>query len=175
MIKPNVIMRFLLIFSFVLVVAISGAVGASSQEKPVGKVKWLVFSSTKYQRERELVIRHEHVTRNYLKGGSPLYIALADLNDDGNPEVFAYMALGGGYCGTMGCPMNFYQRKGQKLAPLFWDGFLIYIDIDKKGHQKVLGILPTKTMGWHDIALYDSTVWKWNGKEYDAASTEQGK
>ncbi len=126
--------------------------------------------SSKYQHERELVMKHEYITRRQARTGD-IYIALADLHDDGIPEIFTYTDLSE-FCGTLGCPMNIYRREGQGLVSLFPDtpafvgGFNIFIDIDREGRQRVLGILSTKTMGWHDIALGKTTVWRWNGKNY---------
>ena len=55
-------------------------------EKPVGKVKWLIFSDTEHKRERELVMKHQYITVADLKTGvSGIYIALADLRGRRHP------------------------------------------------------------------------------------------
>jgi hypothetical protein len=136
-------------------------------EKPVGKIKWLIFSHTEHKHERELVMKHEHITVADLKHGDRIYIALAYLRDDATSDIFAYFNRV--LCGTLGCEMNIYRRQGKKLVPLLQDSDLLFMDIDWKGYQKEFGILPGKTMGRHDIAVYGDYVWKWDGREYKAA------
>jgi len=150
---------------------------ASKTASPQGKensrkdIEWLVFSATERQHERQMVMKHEHITPRDLKAGAgSVYIALADLNDDGIQEIFAYTEAGG-ICGTMGCPFNIYQVKGQGLVSILGldgDTFPIFIDFDNKGRQNVFGVLRSKTMGWHDIALHDEKTfrWRWQGKHY---------
>jgi len=151
---------------------------ANKTASPQGKessrkdIQWLVFSATEHQRERQMVMKHEYITPKYLKAGvGRVYIALADLKDDGVQEIFAYTE-GGNICGTMGCPFNIYQIKGQGLVSLLGldgDSLPIDIDFDKKGRQNVFGVLPSKTMGWRDIARQDDENlwrWSWKGKHY---------
>ena len=155
-----------------------GATGATSHPKPAGKVKWLVFSPTGHQHEREMVMKQKHISRRDLGGIGAIYIALADLNDDGTRDIFAYIDIWA-WCGTMGCSMNVYRKKGRRLVPLLDDphGSIMFMDIDRKGYQKTFGILPGKTMGRHDIAFGDQSIWTWNGKEYreQGEGTEQGQ
>jgi hypothetical protein len=145
-------------------------------EKELARVKWLEFSPTKYQRERELVIRKENVIHEDLRErGRKIYIALSDLNDDGVQEALAYLDLGR-YCGLEGCRMNIYRMKGQRLTSLFyseWEhGFIVDIDIGEGGRQKRVGILPNKTRGWHDIVGYGNEIaWTWGGENYDYKGT----
>jgi hypothetical protein len=141
--------------------------------KPVGKIKWLIFSRTDHKRERELVMKHEYIRVADLKDVNGIYIALADLRDNGTPDIFAYVDRL--ICGTVGCEMNIYRRQGKKLVPLLGDGAHFFMDIDWKGYQKEFGILPGKTMGRHDIAVYGDFVWKWDGREYKTAFAKRHK
>jgi hypothetical protein len=135
-------------------------------------IEWLVFSSSKYEFERGLVEKKEHVHYSDLKYGGKIYIALADLKGDGSKEIISYINIWE-FCGREGCPFNIYQIHSKKLTSLLprgtnlGGGYPIFIDIDQTGHQKVLGILQHKTKGWHDIVLEGPTVWKWNGSNYD--------
>jgi hypothetical protein len=136
--------------------------------KKLQNVKWLAFSATQHQRERELVIRHERINRKLLKKeGSNLYIAVADLNGDGIPEIFAYMDILG-YFGNLGCVTNVYRIKGRGLAYLFTEfGFNLWLGDGNVKDQKVIGILPSTANGWHDIVIVmddQETVWKWDAK-----------
>ncbi len=152
----------------------SGSTGPSSRPKPGGKVKRLVFSPSEHRHEREMVMKSTYMTRKRL-GNGKIYIALTDLKDHGTREIFAYFDRWD-FCGRMGCETYFYRVEKQKLVPLMVFGDLqIFLDIDRKGYQTVFGILPSKTMGWHDIILDDGTVWKWTGKGYDAVHTKEGR
>lgn len=137
-------------------------------------ITWLIFSSTEYSYERNLVRKHERIITFKSKKGEiidvPIFIAVVDLNDDGVGEIFAYIDFYY-YCGQQtGCPLNIYKIKNGKLMsllePQFRDGFPMFIEINGTGKQNMIGILPSKTMGWHDIALKGGTVWKCNGKDY---------
>jgi hypothetical protein len=132
------------------------------------KVRWLVFSSTDHAHERGLVQKWVHISARDSKSGR-IYIALADLNDDGIKEIFAYIEIAA-YCGQMGCPLGIYQIKNRKLKSLFPSelshGIPMSIEMDSKGNQNVIGILSSKTMGWRDIANSKEAVWKWNGQSY---------
>ena len=126
----------------------------------------LTFSSTEHSFERNLVMKHERIR---LKTGR-IYITLADLNDDGIKEIISYIDIFD-YCGQQtGCPLNIYRTANGKLEsllrPEFEHGFPMFIEIDKKGNQKVIGILSNTTMGWHDVLIKGETVWKWYGKYY---------
>jgi len=132
-----------------------------------------VFSASEHQRERQMVMKREHITAKDLRKVGKIYIALADLNDDGVPEIFVYEIVPG-FCGTIGCPFNIYQVRGQGLVPLLdpnGDSFPMDIDFDKKGRQNVFGVLRSKTMGWHDIALHEEKTarWRWKGDHYGGA------
>lgn len=149
------------------------------QEKSRENIEWLVFSATEHQRERQLVMKHEHITPKELERFGEIYIALADLNDDGVQEVFAYWNVKDS-CGTLGCSFAIYRVSGHRLFSLLGSefdpgGFPIFIDIDKGGHQNVFGVLQSKTMGWHDIALHhkEYTRWRWKGEYYDGAGRLQ--
>jgi len=141
----------------------------SSRKPMTSSIKWLVFSPTEHTYERELVIKHEHIKRSQLKTGR-IYIALKDLNDDGVKEIFAYVDIFD-YCGQQdGCSLYIYTINKVKLLSIGPDelGLPMFIDYGEGSQklQKLIGILPTKTSGWHDIYLSGETVWKWNGKHY---------
>lgn len=141
----------------------------SSEPNISSSIELLIFSSTKYSHERNLVKIYERIRPALLKYGR-IFIALADLNDDGIKEIFAYIDIFE-YCGQqIGCPLNIYKVKNGKLIsllrPNFIDGFPMFIEIDNTGKQNEIGILTSTTMGWRDIALKGGTVWKWNGKDY---------
>ncbi|MCG6536038.1 MAG: hypothetical protein L7F78_15400, partial [Syntrophales bacterium LBB04] len=117
----------------------------------------LIFSSTEYSAERNLVMRHEHVSNANLKTGK-IYISLADLNDDGIKEIISYIHIFN-YCGQeTGCPLNIYRIVTGRLISLlrrdhsmFNHGFPMFIEINKMGKQNVISILSSTTMGWHDV------------------------
>ncbi len=136
-------------------------------KKKLQNVKWLVFSATQHQRERELVVRHQKINRKDLKSGGLLYIAVADLNGDGVPGIFAHMLIHGS-CGNFGCYTNAYRTKGRGLAYLLpVEGLTLWLGDGDVKDQKVIGILPSTTNGWHDIVIVmddQETVWKWDAK-----------
>lgn len=136
----------------------------SKQTKPTRKVEWLVFSATEHQDTRKQVVRTEHMPVRRVDDGT-IYIALADLNDDGTDEVFAYFDSKD-KCGSFGCTMNIYRKKSKKLVPILGPEFNITIDFDKKGRQKKVSILPSTTKGWRDVKISDAGVLRWNGKSY---------
>jgi len=131
-------------------------------------------SATEHQRERQLVMKQEHITPKDIGRFGLIYIALADLRDDGVQEIFVYEDAPG-FCGTLGCPFDIYQVGAHGLVSLMDEGsasfFLISIDFDKSGHQKVFGVLQSKTMGWHDIVLHDEELfrWRWKKDHYEGA------
>ena len=189
--KKNIAIPFTFIFLLVLILQltinqISHAEAEKSQNKPdiSSNITWLTFSSTKYSHERNLVKEHMRMTayeryerslaqksgRKSSFDTGRIFIALADLNDDGVKEIFSYINISN-YCGQQtGCPLNIYRIKSGKLISLFRPefirGFPMFLEIDNAGKQQGIGILPSKTMGWRDIALKGGTVWKWNGKDY---------
>ena len=114
-----------------------------------------------------MVIRHERIRRKELEKSTGLYIALADLDDDGIQEIFAYMNIDG-LCGKYGCAIGIYRRTDHRLVSLLNEsGFEMDFLIDRKGRQKYWGILSTKTNGLHDIVTQGGKeTWKWNGKVY---------
>jgi hypothetical protein len=132
------------------------------------KIEWLIFSSTKYSHERNLVIKHERILPRHIKHGQ-IYIALEDLNSDGIKEIFAYI-VNSYFCGTIGCSFNIYKIKNKKVVslirPIFAAGFPMNIELDNKGRQNKIGILTSKTMGWRDITIDENTIWSWKGKNY---------
>lgn len=141
----------------------------SNEQNVSSNIEWLIFSSTKFTSERNLVKKQEHISNAKAKHGR-IYIALADLNNDGAREIFAYIDISY-YCGQqIGCPLNIYEVKHGELIsllrPEFIDGFPMFIEIDKTGKQYSIGILPTKTEGRQDIILIGGTIWKWNGNYY---------
>jgi hypothetical protein len=146
----------------------------ASREKTRENIEWLVFSATEHQRGRHLVMKQEHITPKDIGRFGLIYIALADLRDDGVQVIFVYEDAPG-FCGTLGCPFDIYQVRADGLVSLMDEGslpfFLISIDFDKRGHQKVFGVLQSKTMGWHDIVLQDEGLsrWRWKKDHYEGA------
>jgi len=133
------------------------------------KIKWIVFYLANYQKERILVNKYNHITNSKDKYAK-VFIAVADLNDDGVNEIFSYIK-GSYFCGDqLGCPFNIYKLQNNKLisllSPDFSDGFPLIMDIQEANQQKVIGILNQKTRGMHDIFIGNDTVWKWTGKSY---------
>jgi hypothetical protein len=148
-----------------------------SKTKP--DVKWLIFSATQHSSARNLLIKQMHIRKSKLKTGK-LYIALEDLNDDGVNEVFVYIDSYY-YCGNeTGCPLNIYKVENKQLksvlTPLFINiGFPMFININKNGEQKEIGIVSNKTEGWHDILIRGNTIWKWNDSYYKYSNQTSGK
>ena len=151
----------------------NGAVSPPGKGNSRWDIEWLAFSPSEHQRERQMVMKHEHIRAKDLMKVGKIYIAVADLNEDGIQEIFVY-EVAPLSCGTMGCAFNIYQVRGQGLVSLLnldGDSFPIDIDFDKKGRQNVFGVLRSKTMGWHDIALHEEKTvrWRWKGDHYGGA------
>jgi hypothetical protein len=141
----------------------------SSKQNKSLNIELLIFSSTKYSLERNLIMKYEKISTQDLNNGL-IYIALKDLNNDGVKEIFSYIEIFN-YCGQQtGCPFNIYKIENGKIKSLlpkyFTNGFPIFIDINDSGKQSLVGILSSKTDGWRDIYIDSKTIWKWNGKSY---------
>ena len=96
--------------------------------------------------------------------GEPLYaMALADLNDDGRPDLLVQYSYAAGACGSTGCSGIIVMATAQGYA-------------DKQiglPNFTTLAVLPTMHGGMHDLQFDgDSPVWQWNGKAYDVPKAE---
>jgi hypothetical protein len=130
--------------------------------------KRLIYSATKYERERFLIRKEEGIVSVETDRGLtkiPILIALIDLNGDHVNEIIVYLPTQE-YCGSAGCSFSIYkQLGGEKLQQIFWT-------YSATGHVSVLG---TATNGYKDIyiegvrgngqAWFDGK-WIWNGKTY---------
>ncbi|HEX5353384.1 MAG TPA: hypothetical protein VFW60_04835 [Rhodanobacteraceae bacterium] len=85
-------------------------------------------------------------------------MAIADLNDDGRPDLLAQYTSDSSFCGSSGCSGVIVMATAHGYAGKAIDLPNFYGDID---------ILPTKHHGMHDLQFGGSPVWKWNGQEYD--------
>ena len=72
--------------------------------------------------------------------------ALVDLNDDGKKEVIVYLSSDG-WCGTAGCTMLI-------LAP---NGASYRLVTRIPAVRPPIGVLPSKSNGWHDIGVVART------------------
>ena len=96
--------------------------------------------------------------------GQPLYaVAVADLNDDGRPDLLIQYTYASGFCGSTGCSgiilmatPSGYASKGIDLP-----------------NCTTVAVLPAMHHGMHDLQYDgDSPIWKWNGKKYDIAKAD---
>ncbi|MGH8190903.1 MAG: FG-GAP repeat protein [Rhodanobacteraceae bacterium] len=85
-------------------------------------------------------------------------VALADLNDDGRPDLLVrYDDMA--FCGSSGCSGVIVMATAQGYAR---DA----IKLPNFGNE--LDVLPTEHHGMHDLQFKGYTpVWKWNRKKYD--------
>lgn len=89
---------------------------------------------------------------------------LMDLNDDNIVEVFQ-IETGSGMCfGKYGCEMNSFFKN----AAGFWDQTNNWIGCYNV--KKLSNI----NKGYHDIQLANGPIWRWNGKEYEFLSKNEG-
>jgi len=105
------------VFVLCLLVGSTNTLSAESQTTELAKdtnIRWLVFSSSKYEFERGLVEKKEYVHSSDLKYTGKIYIALADLKDDGSNELISYIDLWS-FCGRQGCPFNIYEIHNKEL------------------------------------------------------------
>lgn len=94
----------------------------------------------------------------------PLYsVALADLDDDGRPDLLIQYTYASGFCGSTGCSgvIVMATSNGYSSKTIGLPNFAGEIDV-----------LPTRHQGMHDLRYGDSPVWKWNGKDYDIAKAD---
>jgi hypothetical protein len=69
-------------------------------------------------------------------------IAFSDLNGDGKDEVLVYVT-GPGWCGTGGCDALVLSPSGSTYR----------VVMDASVSRLPISVLPTKSHGWHDLAV----------------------
>jgi hypothetical protein len=85
-------------------------------------------------------------------------VAVADLNDDGRPDLLVQYTSDSSFCGSSGCSGVIVMATAHGYAGKAIGLPNFYGEID---------ILPTQHHGMHDLRFGDSPVWTWNGEEYD--------
>lgn len=83
-------------------------------------------------------------------------LALADLNDDGRPDLLVWYQ-GSDFCGSAGCSGAIVLA-----TPTGYAGRAIGLPY----FQGDLTVLPARHHGMHDLKFGDSPVWQWNGNAY---------
>ncbi len=135
----------------------------------ISQTKWLTFTPTGYSHERDLVAngiedaikKAEKITGKKVE----IYIALEDLNEDGNDEIFAYL-IHPIYCGAKGnCSLEIYTNINGKLKKI-GPPIVPYIPIDEKGQQDMIGVQKNNETRWEDIIIGKS-IYKWSGSKYE--------
>ncbi|MCJ7546014.1 MAG: hypothetical protein MUP30_04225 [Deltaproteobacteria bacterium] len=97
----------------------------------------------------------------------------ADVNADGEKEIFAQIYHDGEWCGSHGCTLLILQKKNNKWEPL----------LNTLEHQNVI-LLKTKTYGYSDLSFIDSfdkgrltkkmvEIWRYDGKSYKPYAVEE--
>ncbi|MGH8190904.1 MAG: hypothetical protein ACREP2_05605 [Rhodanobacteraceae bacterium] len=102
--------------------------------------------------------------KNPLHPDEPLYSSgLADLNDDGRPDLLIQYTYASGFCGSLGCTTMIVLATPHGYADKAIELPLVH----------VVGVLPTTHHGMHDLQFgRNSPVWRWTGTKYDIAKTD---
>jgi hypothetical protein len=116
------------------------------------------------QKERQTLLRYIRDAEGEEKQAQYVTVSLADVNDDGEKEIFVQVFGSSYWCGSHGCTLMILQeQKGE------WKRVL-----NTKEHQEVV-MLNTKNHGYCDIAFIDSfdkfskkkiAIWRFEGKYY---------
>lgn len=103
--------------------------------------------------------------KDALRPDQPLYaVALADLNDDGRPDLVIQYTYASGYCGSSGCSGVVLMATRHGYADRTIDLPNFYGEID---------VLTGKHHGMHDLQYNgDSPIWMWDGKQYAIAKAD---
>jgi hypothetical protein len=89
-------------------------------------------------------------------------VALADLDDDGRPDLLVQYA-DSAFCGSTGCSGLIVMA-----TPGGYAGTSIGLP-----NFTTLAVLPPKHHGMHDLQFNgDSPIWRWNGRQYDIAKAD---
>jgi hypothetical protein len=133
-------------------------------------IRWLVFSHTTHQEERDIIIKSnenmitdaENATGKKLK----IFIALKDIDSDNIDEIFSYIGHSR-YCNDTGnCGLKIYKKTESKLENI-GPSIVPYIPIDRPGHPNLVGILNSQTLNHADI-LIGNIICRWTGNKYEA-------
>ena len=187
--KKSISLFYLALFLFIFVCVSPSLTFSASETKLISnsdkssdksEIKWLAFSESNYQYERNLISKYEHVPKKEAKY-TQIFISTAKLGD-GIKGIFMYTS-GPYFCGQIGCPFNIFKIENGKLISLLPPQFLpendipLFINTDRIQKQSVIGILPSKTMGFNDIFLRygeNKSIEKWNGKFYEEKNFKNG-
>lgn len=170
----------ILIITFILFLALTAPCPADSKTEGTNDsqpfqitlkdIKWLVFSDTKHQEERNLIIKAnekeineaERATGKKLK----IFIALKDIDKDNTNEIFTYVGHSE-YCSDKGnCALTIYKVTEDKIENI-GPTITPYIPIDRPGHHNLIGIINTQTLNHADIII-GSIICRWRGNRYEA-------
>lgn len=97
-------------------------------------------------------------------------VGLADINDNGEKEIFAYIN-GEGLCPRTGCSFAIFKKQNDVYVPLTWSG-----GVKSVGVHGSPRFLYSKHNGYYDLVFSDLKksrynderihVWKWDGNQY---------
>lgn len=143
---------------------------AVTTQKSLKNIKWLVFSHTEHQAEREMIIKanEKEIDDAEKADGKKIkvFIALKDIDADNTDEIFTYFGYSA-FCAAKGnCTLEIYktiQNKLEKIGPTIVPS----IPIDRPGHHNLIGILNTQTLNHADI-LIGNILCRWTGDRYEA-------
>lgn len=104
-------------------------------------------------------------------GREDIGIALYDIDDDGEKEIFVYLKDVGA-CGSAGCHFEILKKaKPNSLTSIagydriFWSGE--GIDSSSLTVPEVMIVLDSTNLGVHDIYFMTKSIWRWQGEYYD--------
>ncbi|MCT2398227.1 hypothetical protein [Novosphingobium mangrovi (ex Huang et al. 2023)] len=116
---------------------LSGALAGCKKDEPQGEPSAAPSEDVTLQSTRSWI------RANYEDMGKLLYAeAETDLDGDGTPEVLAYVG-GPMMCGTGGCNLVVLRRDGAQLRKVS----------ELSVVQLPVGVLESKSNGWHDLAV----------------------
>jgi hypothetical protein len=119
---------------------------------------WPRFSLTEHAAERKLIIKSQDFRGLEKISGEKVkvYVATAHICNNPDPEVLAYL-VHPDYCGSHGCALSIYKRRGNTLLHL--KGILMNIDVEKGKAQLRFGIVNSETNTCKDIVV-NGNVWR---------------
>ncbi|GEM_PF-1562780 len=170
----------ILIITFILFTAITAPCPADSKiegtddslqfQLTLKDIKWLLFSHTRHQEKRDLIIKANEKEFNEAEKAIgkklKIFIALKDIDGDNRHEIFSYLGHSE-YCSDKGnCALKIYKATDDKLENI-GPAIIPYIPIDRPGHPNLIGILDSQTLNHADIII-GNIICRWRGNGYEA-------
>ncbi len=143
----------------------------AAAKKELKDINWLLFSDTRYQEQRDMIIKANekeiNEAENAIGKKLKIFIALKDIDGDNSDEIFSYLGHSE-YCTEKGnCALKIYKATEDKLENIA-PTIVPYIPIDRPGHPNLIGILNTQTLNHADIII-GSIICRWTGNSYEDA------